>query len=341
MKQQIEANPALEGSARATIRTQASRKRSWQTTLWTTLKAQRGFLFVLPALVLFLVIGLYTVVYSFLLSFFRWDGYGGFSLLPPSCTYPCQFVGLDNFRQFLYEDAVQAHVFWQAAGNTAVMAIAVTCGTLVIALPLALALNQALRGIAIFRTAIVLPMVTAGAAIYYVWSFIYNPDGLLNGILKLIGLGALQDPNGWLGDPAHALPALIIVLIWDSVPLGTLLYLTGLQTLDKAVLESAVIDGANVLRRLLNIIWPLLRPITVIVIILTLNTILQSSYEMVYLMTGGGPAGHTNVLALVVFTYGFGGDQQQLGLASAVSWVLFFVVFLIALANLKIFSSRE
>ncbi len=317
------------------------RKVPAQKNLWQKrLKANRGFLFVLPALLLFLFLGLYTVIYSFVLSFFRWNGFGGFTILPPSCTYPCQFVGLDNFRQFLYQDPTQAQVFWQATTNTAIMGVAVTVGTIIIALPLAMALNQAIRGISFFRTAIVLPMVTAGAAIYYVWSFIYNPDGLLNGLLKAVGLGALQDLNGWLGDTTHALSALVVVLIWNSVPLGILLYLTGLQTLEKELQEAARIDGANGLQRLVHVIWPLLRPITVIVVILTLNNFLQNSYEMVYLMTGGGPAGHTNVLGLVVFNYGFG-DQQQLGMASAISWILFLVVFVIALANLKFFSSKE
>lgn len=318
----------------------AQKRVSAKTSFIKVLKANRGFLFVLPALILFLVLGFYTVIYSFILSFFRWNGYGGFTILPPSCIYPCQFVGLDNFREFLYQNPTQAQIFWQSVEQTAIMGIVVTVGTIIIALPLAMALNRAIRGVAFFRTAIVLPMVTAGAAIYYVWSFIYDADGLLNGLLKFIGLGAFQDPNGWLGDPVHALPSLIAVLIWNSVPLGSLLYLTGLQTLNQDLIEAALIDGANAWQRLGQVIWPLLRPITVIVLILTLNGILQGSYEMVYLMTGGGPAGHTNVVGLVVFNYGFG-NQQELGMASAISWMMFLVIFLIALGNLRLFRSQE
>ncbi|MBZ0296219.1 MAG: sugar ABC transporter permease [Anaerolineae bacterium] len=298
-----------------------------------------GFLFILPALILFLVFGLYTVVFAIALSFFRWNGFGSFSILPPACELPeCAFVGLKNFQDFLYANPTESQFFWQAFQNNIIIAIAVTVGTILIALPLALALNRALRGQTIYRTLMLLPMVTTGIAVFYVWSFIYEPDGSLNAILQTVGLEALRARQGWLGQPDTALAALIVVMIWGAVPFAMILYLAGLQTIEKDLFDAAAIDGANAWQVVWRIVWPLLRPITVIIVITSFNSSIQG-YEQVYLMTNGGPAGHTEVVGLQIFNYGFG-DQRQLGMASAMSWTLFVLAFIVAMANLRFFRSQ-
>lgn len=309
-------------------------------TLARTLKANACFLFILPALIIFLIFGLYTVIYSIALSFFHWNGFGGFALLPPTCTSPmCQFVGLDNFNEFLFKNPAASSFFWHAVVNNVIVMVVVTAATVAISLPLAMALNRAIRGQALIRTAIMLPMVTTGIAVFYVWTFIFNSDGLLNAALKMVGAGFLQASDGWLGDPYRALPALMLVMVWGSVPMNVLLYLTGLQTINPDYYDAARIDGANWLQVVLRITWPLLLPITVIVVILSINASLQS-YEMVYLMTNGGPAGHTSVVGLLIFNYGFG-DQRDLGIASAMAWLLFLVVFGISLLNLRLFRAKD
>jgi multiple sugar transport system permease protein/raffinose/stachyose/melibiose transport system permease protein len=326
--------------AQAQMKTAAApvtRKR--RKTLLQVLKDNSGILFVLPAVIIFLVFGLYTVIYSIVLSFFRWNGFGKFSILPFACEPPaCQFAGLDNFAEFLYDEPTMSRFFWQALQHNITMAIFVTLGTILIALPLAMALNRAARGQSFYRTAMMLPMVTAGIAVYYVWTFIFQPDGLLNSVLGTFGLNFLQAKQGWLGQVDRALLSLIIVMIWGAVPLATILYLAGLQTIDRELYEAAKMDGASAWRLLWNITWPLLYPVTVVIVITSINSVLQG-YEMVYLMTYGGPAGHTEVVGLQIFKYGFG-DQRQLGMASAMSWVLFALVFVVALLNLRLFRSR-
>ena len=141
-----------------------------------------------------------------------------------------------------------------------------------------------------------------------------------------------------LGQPNTALGSLIVVMVWGGVPSATILYLAGLQTIEKDLYEAAVIDGASAWQQLWNITWPLLLPVTVVIVITSINGVLQG-YEMVYLMTYGGPAGHTEVVGLQIFKYGFG-DQRQLGMASATSWALFLLVFIVAVINLRIFRSR-
>lgn len=298
-----------------------------------------GFLFILPALLLFLIFGLYTVVFAIALSFFRWNGFGNFSILPPACDLPeCAFVGLRNFQDFLYANPTQSQFFWRALQNNITMAVVVTAGTILIALPLALALNRAVRGQTIYRTMMLLPMVTAGIAVFYVWSFIYEPDGALNGILEAVGLGVLRARQGWLGQTNTALGALMAVMIWGSVPFAMILYLAGLQTISKDLFDAAAIDGANAWQVVWKIVWPLLRPITVIIVITSFNGSIQG-YEQVYLMTNGGPAGHTEVVGLQIFNYGFG-DQRQLGMASAMSWTLFVMAFIVAIINLRFFRDQ-
>jgi len=313
-----------------------ARRRS---SLLRALKANSGFLFVLPALIIFVVFGLYTVIYSIVLSFFRWNGFGKFSILPLACEPPaCQFAGLDNFAYFLYKEPTMSRFFWQALQHNIIMAIFVTAGTVLVALPLAISLNRAARGQSMYRLLIMLPMVTAGIAVYYVWMFIYEPDGLLNSALGAAGLNFLQAKQGWLGQADRALISLMIVMIWAAVPIATILYLAGLQTIEKELYEAAVIDGASVWQQLWRITWPLLLPVTVVVIITSINSVLQG-YEMVYLMTYGGPAAHTEVVGLQIFKYGFG-DQRQLGMASAMSWALFVLVFAVALVNLRLLRTR-
>jgi multiple sugar transport system permease protein/raffinose/stachyose/melibiose transport system permease protein len=288
---------------------------------------------------IFLVFGLYTIIYSVVLSFFRWKGFTKFSLIPPVCEAPgCAFWGLKNYQDFLYRDPGVAKLFWQAMENNAVIAIVVPVGTILIGLLVALALNRTVRGQSVFRTIMMLPMVTSGIAVYYAWSSIFLSNGPLNAFLNTIGLGFLAAKHGWLGGATTALPALMAVMIWSSVPSAVILNLAGLQTIDQDLYEAATIDGANGWQMLWFITWPLLRPITVIILILGINSALQG-FELPLLMTRGGPANHTLVVGLRIFNFGFGNDLQ-LGIASAMGWGLFLLVFLISLLNLRLFRSK-
>src|SRR5512138_1921507 len=300
------------------------------------LQDNRVFLFVSPAVLIFLIFGLYTVVYSFALSFFRWNGLSKFSLFPPICEAPgCAFWGLDNYKDFLYADAGVAKLFWLAIQHNALIAVFVPAGTILIGLLVAIALNRAGKSIPFFRTLMMLPMVTSGIAVYFAWSSIYLSNGPLNAMLRAVGLGFLAAESGCLGGPNTALPALMAVMIWSSVPFAVILYLAGLQTIDQELYEAAIIDGANGWQTLWYITWPLLRPVTVIILILAINSALQG-FDMPLLMTKGGPANHTQVVGLRIFSFGFG-DDLQLGIASAMGWVLFLLVFILSLINLRIF----
>jgi ABC-type sugar transport system permease subunit len=285
------------------------------------------------------VFGLYTVVFSLVLSFFRWNSLSKFSLIPPTCEAPgCVYWGLKNYRDFLFQDPGVSKLFWLAMKNNAIIILVVPAVTILLGLIVAIALNRARHGAPLFRTFMMLPMVTAGVAIYFTWSSIYLSDGPLNAILKSVGLGFMAAKHGWLGGATTALPALMAVMIWSAAPSAIILYLAGLQTIDPELYEAALIDGANGWHMLWHITWPLLRPVTVITLILSVSSALQG-FEMPLLMTRGGPANHTQVVGLRIFSFAFGNDNQA-GIASAMGWALFIVVFLISVVNMRIFRSK-
>lgn len=293
-------------------------------------EALTGYAFVLPALVLFAVLGVYTVVYGLLLSFARWNGFSPHWI----------WVGLGNYRDLLFSDPSLAPVVRSAGLHTAVVMVAVPLLAVFAGLPLALALNRIKFLRTTLRTVFFLPYVTTGIAVFYAWTYVFQPQGSLNFILKSLGLGTLSQPQGFLGNPATALPTLILVLAWSSIPVSILLYLSGLQSIDPAVLDAAKVDGASGLRTTTAVIWPLLRPITAAVVMLNLRDALQG-FQMFLVMTNGGPGGHTNVLGLESYDLAFFSNlRPTLGLASALGWLLFVVALVLAAVNVRVLRSR-
>lgn len=288
-----------------------------------------GLLFVLPAVVLFAVFGVYTVVYGFLLSFARWDG------LSPDWSW----TGLQNYFDLLGANKVIGPRVIESAGHTLFVMIALPVAVVAIGLALALLLNSVRRFRAMIRTVYFIPFVTTGIAVYYAWRFMYQPDGAVNAILNAIGMHALTQPNGFTGNANSALAAVTAVLIWSNVPIAMLLFLTGLQTLPDSVIEAARVDGAGPFRTLWSVILPLLNPITALVVIIELREALQN-YQLFLLMTNGGPLNSTNTLGLQTYSLGFGANTD-LGYASALGWLLAAIAVILAVVNLRILRSRQ
>jgi ABC-type sugar transport system permease subunit len=267
-----------------------------------------------PAILIFLAIQVFPMAFSAGLSLFRWDG-----LSDP------RFIGLNNYLGFLVDDSILRGLFLQSLGNNIKLAVFVTLGVVVISIPLAVAMNtvgKRIRGLV--RTSLLLPMVTAGIAVFYAWTALLGSGGPVVRVFKLLGVDLLAPAGGWLSDPVLALPGLIAVMIWSGVPYATLLYLSGLQSIDGTLYEAAAIDGAGPWRRLVSVTLPLLNPITLIVVVLNLVYAMQS-YEMIYLITNGGPSYSTNTVGLLSYNLAFGtigGGSAQFGTAAAVTWTL-------------------
>lgn len=290
-------------------------------------EAITGYLFVLPALALFALLGVYTVAYGLQLSFVEWNGFSPTRI----------FVGLDNFKDLLWADEALSRAVHSALGRTLVVMVASVVPTVLISLPLAIALNSVGRIRGFLQTLYFLPYVTAGIAVFYAWRFILLPDGGLNSILHTIGLGSLAQAEGWLGNPDTALWATTAVLVWSIVPVGVLLYLSGLQSIDSSLVEAARLDGASSWRVTTTILWPLLRPMTALLIALVLRQVLQE-FQVFLLMTAGGPLDKTTTVSLLTYNLAFGNNAAY-GYAAALGWLLF--VFSVALAAAAFFLLRR
>ncbi|GAA0986864.1 sugar ABC transporter permease [Acrocarpospora macrocephala] len=288
--------------------------------------ALTGWAFVFPAVALFAVMGVYTIGSGLALSFAKWNGF----------TPNWIWVGFDNYLDLLYADPSLAPPLRKAAWNTGQVMVLVPLLTVAISLPLAVVLNSVKRLRAVLRSVYFLPYVTSGIAVYYAWRYILEPDGAINLLLRSLGLGTLAQPQGFLGNPSTALPTLIVVLVWSSVPIATLLYLTGLQTIDPALFEAARIDGAAPRQLLRRITWPLLTPLTAGIVLLGIRDSLHG-FQIFLIMTDGGPGGHTDVLGLQSYRLAFfKGLAATLGVSSALGWLLFAGALLLTLANARL-----
>ncbi len=296
-----------------------------------------GYLFVAPAVLLFLVVGLYTVIYSFVLSFFSWDG-----ISPQFVSWI--WVGLANFQSFLTSSSDNTSVFYAALEHNLIICLIVPITSCLIGLGLALLLNRSGAVAYVFRTIYFLPVVSAGIATLYTWQLMYQPGGIISSLFSALHVQSLAPYNGILGTPDLALAAVIVVMIWGTAPTAMIFYLAGLQTISREIMAAAEIDGASGWQRARLITWPLLLPVTGLLMILFLNAAIQD-YQTVFLLTNGGPANATNVVGLMVFGHatqlgGMSGGLSGDGVGSAQGWVLALFTAVVALVQLRLFRSR-
>jgi multiple sugar transport system permease protein len=274
-----------------------------------------GYLFLAPDLIGTLVFAVGAVLASLALSFLAWD------LL----TAP-KVVGVQNYIALLHD-----RVFWQILGNTTYYVLGTVPVRTVLALLLAIALNQQLRGIAIFRAAYYLPTITSGVAAALVFRWIFNGDfGLLNGFLYAIGV---PNPPNWLASPVWAMPALILLGIWQGIGFQMVIFLAGLQAIPRHLYEAASIDGANWWGRFRHVTVPLISPTTFFVLIISLIGSYQV-FDQAYILNGGGPGYATTTLVYYVYTYAF--QFFKMGYAAAIAWVLFIIVFILTVIQLRL-----
>jgi ABC-type sugar transport system permease subunit len=269
------------------------------------------YLWVLPAVVLFVVFRLYPMAFGLYLSLNEWDG-----------IKPMVFRGLANYRQALFEDAV----FWLALWHNVVFAVGTVIGKNGLAIVLAVLLNADMRGRTFFRTTLFMPVVMSFVVVGLLWGWIFNFQfGLLNSLLVAAGLDGWR--TDWLGDPRLALFSLIGVDVWKWYGFHMVIYLAGLQTIPPVLYEAAIIDGATAWQQFWRVTLPLLRPIVVVNVTLALMGAFNV-FDLIYVMTQGGPANATNVVMIHAYLQGF--KFYQMGYASAISYVLMLIVIVVS-----------
>lgn len=278
------------------------------------------FLWVLPALILYAVFKLAPMIGGVGLSLVRWNG-----IDPP------QFVGLQNFERML-QDEILGIALW----NNTQYALGTVVIKNVLGLFLALLINQSLRGRGIYRTALFMPVVMSFVVVGILWAWLYNNQfGLINNLLRSVGLGSIA-PD-WLGDPRSAMSSLIIVDVWKWYGFHMVIYLAGLQTIPTELYDAGLVDGAGRWRRFWHITLPLLRPVVVVNVTLSLMGALNV-FEIPYIMTEGGPANATNVLALHIYIQSF--KFYRMGYGAALSYALFVLVSIVALIQIRLMTRR-
>jgi multiple sugar transport system permease protein len=279
-----------------------------------------AYLFVAPALGAIAAFFFLPIVASALLSFTDFDVYALAS------RANLRLVGHENYRRLLEDPR-----FWVALRNTLVFVV--VAGPLSIAASLAAALlvtTRRVRGKAIFRTVFFLPVVTTLVAIAVVWRYVYHPRfGLLNRGLALVGLG----PVDWLGDPAWAMPAIILMAVWKNFGFNMVIFIAGLQSIPERLYEAAGIDGAGAGAQFRHVTLPMLAPTFLFVAVMTMIGYLQLFAEP-YVMTQGGPAQATLSVVLLMYLEGF--RWWNMGYAAAVAFVLFAIMLGLTGAALKL-----
>ncbi|MCI0435429.1 MAG: sugar ABC transporter permease [Gemmatimonadetes bacterium] len=282
-------------------------------------EAHRAWAFLAPSFAHLLVFSIGPILFSLWLSFHEWD------LLEP--VRP--FVGLDNYRA-LAGDAD----FLRALRNTAVYVLFVPVG-MIVALGLALFVDRRIPGVRLLRTTFFLPYVTSFVAISLVWRWMYQPDiGLINQMLERVGIPA----QPWLSSPATAMPSLMLMSIWMYAGYMMVLFLAGLQSIPATLYESARIDGASAWQRFRRITLPLLRPTTLFVLV-TMIIFMFQVFTAVYIMTEGGPLHATDVIVYHIYRNAW--EYLRMGYASAMAWVLFAIVFVVTLVQLRWLETRN
>ena len=279
------------------------------------------YAFLAPAFVLLVAFMAYPLYKSFELSLFQWKG-----------LLPRKFVGLDNFSD-LFAD----HYFWGALNHTLIFAVVATVGTVGIGFVLALAISRRVPGYGLYRFAFYLPVMLPMTVTAALWVRIYEANfGLLNSALRAIGLGSLARP--WLGSLDYSLGSIIAVSIWQYAGFPMIVLLAAIEGISEEVHEAATLDGTTEWERMryivIPMIWPVLISMTVIQIIFSLKV-----FDLVWVMTKGGPSESSAVLGTYLYRKAF--EQQQYGYASAVAVAMFAVIFTITYLYYRLTRARS
>ena len=283
-------------------------------------QAQRrlGVLLVLPVVLLTVVFFVLPLANALVYSVVDFDG---ISTSPP-------FVGLANFREMFADDLV-----WHALGNNAIWIVIGTAAPVVIGLLVSLLLWGVERGSLIYRLCFFLPYVLPGIAVGIVWGWIYDPvQGLLNRSLGAIGLDALQ--RGWLGDPRWALYAVLATAVWGATGFTIVIFTSALRNVDVELVDASRIDGARGPAQLWYVILPQIMPVFLMVLTLTLLGGF-SVFDIVFIMTGGGPAGATDVIGTYAYEQAFQLSRIGYGTSLALLITVLSVPFAIVLNRLQ------
>ncbi len=235
-----------------------------------------------------------------------------------------RFVGLGQYQRL-----IQDPFFWNALLNSLLYLVVVVPVLSLAPIFLAVLVNRKLRGISVFRAIYYLPVVTSLVVTGLMWKWVYEENGVLNFVL--LNLGILSEPVAWLATPASSLFAVMAVTIWSGMGFYMVIYLAGLQSIPKALYETAELQGVSPFRQIIFITIPMLRPYIALVAVIS-SIAAMKVFEEIYIMTNGGPLSQTETLVFFMYHNAF--IEFDMGYGSAAGIVLFAITFLLSILNL-------
>lgn len=288
------------------------RARSWKNEL-------SAYMFLSPTLIVFMLFIAFPVLFSLYLSFHQWNMF----------STQTQFVGLDNYTRIIGSEE-----FWQVLVNTLIYTAGTVPLNMIAALTVAYFLNKKIAGRKFLRVAFFAPVVVSPVAAAVIWRWIYEPNfGLLNYSLSWFGISSVS----WLNDPTAAMIALIVMGVWKTFGVNMVLFSAGLQGIPDHYYEAAQLDGAGPWTRFWHITLPLLSPTTFFILVMSVIGSFQV-FDLVYVLTSGGPLGSTKVLVFFLYENAF--KFFEMGYASAVAYFMFALIFIVTLIQMRFLKGR-
>ncbi len=285
---------------------------------WIEAESISAWIYIMPAFLLLSIFWFYPTIRLFFDSFYEWNGITNRI-----------YIGLENYKNLLADPA-----FWQTIKNTFIFILGTVPTGMALSLVLALLTQKYILGRWLFRTAFFTPVVTSLVAAGLIWVWLLNYDyGILNQMLVSLGL----DKIPWLTSEKYAMVSVIVMTIWKDAGYNMIIFLAGLNSIDENLYEAARIDGANKWQQFKSITWPLLIPTTVFILITRIIFTFRT-FEQVYAMTKGGPAGSTTVFVYYIYEKAF--QNFELGYASAASILLLIIVLIFTVLQLKFLKVR-
>jgi multiple sugar transport system permease protein len=272
------------------------------------------YIFISPNIIVFAAFMLFPILFAFYMSFHEWSLIG----VP-------QFNGLDNYVRMVHDE-----LFWQSLGHTVVFTAGTVPTSIALGLAAAMLLNRELPARGLLRSVIFLPVIVSGVVTALVAAWIFKDNyGVINSLLKAAGL----EPIPWLSSPTWAMPSIIITTLWIRIGFCMVVYLAGLQGIPSEYYDAAQVDGASGWRQFRHITWPLLAPTTFL--LLVINVIFSFHvFDLIYVMTGGGPGFSTTVLVQYIYESAFA--SREMGYASAMGIVLYLLIVVLTVFQWRV-----
>jgi len=280
-----------------------------------TLRAWIPWFFLAPAVVYLVLMTIYPLGYSL------WASFHYFNLFRPD---QIRFVGLGNFIELVAKD----FTFWNVIRITLTYTISLVTVQFVLGLLIALLMNRPMRGMEFIRTLFMIPILLSPVVVGLSWRYLYEPYGVVNALFGLLGLPKLP----WVADVKTALASVIIVDIWQWTPFVVLVLLAGIQSIPREVTEAGALDGLPFRHFFVRVLWPLLRPVALVVLLLRMMDSLKV-FDTIYMLTRGGPGTTTYVASMYNYVLFFG--NYQVGYAAAMSYIIVIIVNIFALLLIR------